>query len=297
MNQVIAMQRLRTFNEISAPIRPAAVVLGTNEVASAVAVYLHRGGHAVVLVHDPLSPVLQRGMAFHDALYGDRAILDGIEAQRIDYLADVFWILAESGRVAVTNLGLTDLLVLGSIDVIVDARLQKRAVTPDFRGLARISIGLGPGFTVYENCDFAIETHPLHRGTIRREGSTHAADGGALALGGMGGERFACAGAAGRWRTAVDIGTRVYKGFIIGHVGSVAVPAPIDGILRGIARDGLEVAPGTTLIEMDPRGRACQWTGMEEGSRQIAAATAKAVHIFTTERRALASVSPSSLAH
>ncbi len=291
------MHRPRTFNEISALIRPAAVVLGTNEVASAVAVYLHRGGHAVVLVHDPLSPVLRRGMAFHDALYGDRASLDGIEAQRIDYLADIFSILAESGRVAVTDLGLTDLLVLRGIDVIVDARLQKRTVTPDLRGLAQITVGIGPGFLVHENCDLAIGNDLLRRGEVRREGSAHTADGGVSELGGVGRERFACASVAGRWRTAVDIGARVFKGFVIGHVGGIAVPAPIDGVLRGIARDSLEVPAGTTLVEMDPRGRACRWTGMEEGSRLIAEATAKAIQSCRAERRALASVSPSLLAH
>ncbi len=60
-------------------------------------------------------------------------------------------------------------------------------------------------------------------------------------LAGIGRERFARASVAGRWRTAVDIGTRVFKGFAIGHVGGVAVVAPIDGVLRGIARDGVEV--------------------------------------------------------
>ncbi len=291
------MRRARTFNTISALDRPLAVVLGTDEVASAVAVFLCRDGHAVVLAHDPLPPVLRRGMAFHDALYGDRASLGGIEALRIDYVADIYSVLAERDRVAIANFGLTDLLVLGGIDVIVDARLQKRAVTPDFRGLARITIGLGPGFTVHENCDLAIETHPLHSGVILREGATQAPDGSAPELGGIGRERFACAGVAGRWRTAVDIGTRVFKGFVIGHVGGAPVPAPIDEILRGIARDGLEVPAGATLVEMDPRGRACQWTGMEEGPRLIAEATVKAMRSFTAERRALARVSPSLLTH
>ena len=293
---VTMTRRARTLNKISALNRPLAVVLGTNAVASAVAVYLDRSGHAVVLAHDPLPPVLRRGMAFHDALYGDRACLEGIEALRIDYVADIYSVLAEKNRVAVTNLGLTDLLVLGSVDVIVDARLQKHGVTPDFRGLARITVGLGPGFTVNENCDLAIETHPLHTGEILRVGATQTATGSAE-LGGIGSERFACASVAGRWRTAVDIGTRVFKGFVIGHVGGVAVPAPIDGILRGIARDGIEVPAGTTLVEMDPRGRACKWTGLEDGPRAIAEATTKAIQGFIAERRALLRVSPSLLAH
>lgn len=290
------MHPVRAFNRISALDRPLAAVLGTNEVASAVAVYLHRCGHGVVLAHDPLLPVLRRGMAFHDALYGDHASLGGIDALRIDYVADIYSILAEKDRVAIANLGLTDLLVLGGIDVIVDARLQKRAVTPNFRGLARIAIGLGPGFIARENCDFAIETDPLRSGAMRREGAAQAAAG-SVDLDSGGGKYFACASVAGRWRTALDIGARVFKGFVIGHVGGIAVPAPIDGILRGIARDGLEIPAGATLVEVDPRGRAGRWTGMEQGPRLIAEATAKVIQRFTAEQRALARVSPSLLTH
>ena len=275
--------------------RPLAIVLGTNELASAIAIFLHRGGHAVVLVHDPLlAPVLRRGMAFHDALYGDRANLEGTEAERIDYVADIYSLLAEDGRVAITNMGLTDLLVLHGPDVIVDARMQKRAVTPDFRGLARITVGLGPGFTAQENCDLAIEAHLARSGATLRKGKAQAADGVAV-LGGNARGRFACASVAGRWRTAVDIGARVFKDFVIGHVGGVAVLAPIDGILRGIARDGLEVPAGATLVEMDPRVRACKWTGLEESARAIAEKTVTAIKTYQAAPRALAPASSSIL--
>jgi hypothetical protein len=48
--------------------RPLAVVMGTNEIASAVAVSLIRAGIPTVLSHDPYPPVIRRGMSFHDAL-------------------------------------------------------------------------------------------------------------------------------------------------------------------------------------------------------------------------------------
>jgi len=41
-----------------------AVILGTDEIASAVAVNLYRSGYCVVLSHDPLPPVIRRKMAF-----------------------------------------------------------------------------------------------------------------------------------------------------------------------------------------------------------------------------------------
>src|SRR5271165_1229167 len=46
------------------------IVLVTNEIASATAVRLTWEGHGVILSHDPFPPVIRRGMAFHDALFG-----------------------------------------------------------------------------------------------------------------------------------------------------------------------------------------------------------------------------------
>jgi xanthine dehydrogenase accessory factor len=47
---------------------PLALVLGTNEIASAVAVHLKAAGHCVILSHDSFPPVIRRAMAFHDAV-------------------------------------------------------------------------------------------------------------------------------------------------------------------------------------------------------------------------------------
>lgn len=49
-------------------VSEAVVVLGTDDVASAVAHALHMVGVPVILVRDTTCPVLQREMSFHDAL-------------------------------------------------------------------------------------------------------------------------------------------------------------------------------------------------------------------------------------
>jgi hypothetical protein len=61
---------------------PFAVILGTNEIASATAVFLLRQGYVVVLSNDPSCPVLRRKMAFHDALYDDEVDVSGVRALR-----------------------------------------------------------------------------------------------------------------------------------------------------------------------------------------------------------------------
>ena len=52
--------------------RPLAFILGTNEIASAVAVHMHRAGWAHILSNDPFPPVIRRQMGYYDVLFGVR---------------------------------------------------------------------------------------------------------------------------------------------------------------------------------------------------------------------------------
>ncbi|HEV2155366.1 xanthine dehydrogenase [Bradyrhizobium sp.] len=254
-----------------------AVILGTNEIASAIGIQLMRAGYCVVLSHDPDPPVIRRKMAFHDALYTDTAQLEDVVAERVDDGMQVYRALSRPPQIMVTWLGLLDLLPVRHIDLLIDARLQKRRVTPDLRRLARLSIGLGPGFSSSFNCDVAVETRPGKIGLAADRSWTDTADGVASSLGNVGAERFVYSQLAGRWRTPVEIGTRVYKGLVLGHLSGIPVLAPRDGILRGIVRDGSEIPAGVKLLEIDPRGRHAQWTGTDERGRSIARAVQMAV--------------------
>ena len=141
--------------------QPLAVVLGTNEIASAVAARLRRAKFSVIVSHDPHPPVIRRGMAFHDALFDDRATVDGVMGLHAETALELARCVAGEMCVAVTRLQLSDLLALRHIDVLVDARMHKRGVTPDFRFYVGLAVGLGPNFVVGENCDVAVETRPL----------------------------------------------------------------------------------------------------------------------------------------
>ncbi|OPY97841.1 xanthine dehydrogenase [Bradyrhizobium sacchari] len=261
-----------------------AVILGTNEIASAIGIQLVRAGYCVALSHDPDPPVIRRKMAFHDALFTDTAQVEDVIAERVDDGMQVHRALRSPPRLFVTWLGLLDLLPVRQIDLLIDARLQKRRITPDLRRLARLTIGLGPGFSSSFNCDVAVETRPGKIGLITDTRWTDAADGVASSLGDVGVERFVYSRHAGRWRTPVEIGTRVYRDLVLGHLSGIPVVAPRDGILRGIARDGSEVPASVKLLEVDPRGRHAQWTGTDDRGRAIAHATIAAVRLHAGRR-------------
>jgi hypothetical protein len=253
-----------------------AVVLGTNEIASAVAVALRRARYSVVLSHSPFPPVIRRGMAFHDALFGDPATVEEIEGVLAENAWSIAAAVARPRSVAVTPMPLNDLIGIRSPEIIVDARMQKHSITPDYRGLAKLTIGLGPNFMVGENCDFAVETHPAKTGSLLDEGATAIADGQARSLGGVGRERFVYSGPGGLWHTPLEIGMRVFSRYVLGYLDGQPILTPIDGILRGVARDGVRAPANVKLIEIDPRGRFASWTGIDARGRAIAEATLQA---------------------
>lgn len=262
------------------------MVLGTNEIASAVAVWLAWERYSVILSHDPFPPVIRRGMAFYDALFDDPARVDGIEGKRAETLLEIAAVLSRPGRVVVTRLGLTDLIAFRTPEALIDARLQKHRVTPDLRGNARVTVGLGPKFAVGANCDIAVETRPAKNGSLVESGATDDADGVSRSLGGVGRERLVYSDRTGPWRTAVDIGMQVFKGFVVGHHDGVPVRAPIDGFVRGIARDGAFVPQAVKILEIDPRGREACWAGSDERGRAIAEAALKAILIRAKRAKA-----------
>ena len=257
--------------------KPLALVLGTNEIASAVASKLSDARFALVMCHDAFPPVIRRGMAFHDVLFGEHRELAGAVAARADGVADIARIHREAHRIAVTEMHLTDIIAFRYPAVIVDARMQKHLTTPDLRGVAGIAVGIGPRFAVGLNCDVAIETHPCATGTVVSHGTTQLADGKARSLGDAGRERFVYSDHVGVWHTPVDIGTRVYRGLQLGSLGGTPVFAPLDGALRGIVRDGSRVPAKIKLLEIDPRGRHASWSGIDERGHAIGSSVVAAV--------------------
>jgi xanthine dehydrogenase accessory factor len=78
-----------------------------------------------------------------------------------------------------------------------------------------------------------------------------------------------CTG-AGRFETAARIGGHVMADDIIATIGSVLLPAPLTGMLRGLTHSGVPVAIGTKIIEVDPRGDPSAAFGLGERPRRIA---------------------------
>lgn len=256
---------------------PIAVVLGTNDVASAVGRALFLAGYGVVLSRDPAQPVLRRTMAYDDALIYGSACLESVEARAAETLVDILNACTDRTAICATVMELGELLCLGLIDVLVDARMRMRTLKVDIRPFARATVGLGPGFTAGRHVDVAVETAPEAIGVLRA-GAPLAAHGRSAPLSGAGRERFARAPAAGLWATVHAIGDAVVAGEVVGNCADIPVLAPLAGRLRGLVRDGVDVPAASKLAEVDPAmGGAPSWIGLADRPRRIGDAVLEAL--------------------
>jgi xanthine dehydrogenase accessory factor len=253
------------------------LIRGSGDVGSAVAHLLLRSGHTVV-IHDVARPATpRRGMAFADAIFDGTCELEGIRARRVDETALLRGDGDDAGAV-VTTARFEDALAAVQPDVLVDARMRKRAQPECQRGLATLTIGLGPNFVAGETTDLAIETQwGEHLGAIVERGPTSPLGGEPREFDGHARDRFVYAPCSGVMCTQARIAQRVAAGEAVAAIGEVALLAPLDGILRGLVHDGVPVDAGAKVLEVDPRGDVSKVTGIGARPRRIAAGVLAAI--------------------
>jgi xanthine dehydrogenase accessory factor len=204
-----------------------------------------------------------------------------LTAVRVKTPAELRHALNIGDEVPVAVTFFTDAIEATSWSALIDAWMRKREVPEGQRGLAPITIGLGPNFVAGETVDLAIETMWGDRlGEVIAAGATLPLGGEPRPLGGVGRARFVYAPEAGRFITGARIGDRVKEGAIVATIGSLALRAPVGGVLRGLTRSGVEVAAGTKVIEVDPRGDPAGVFGLGERPRRIAEGVLKAVALL-----------------
>ena len=150
---------------------------------------------------------------------------------------------------------LAPILTILHPDVLIDARMRKRATPEPQRGLAPLTIGLGPNFVAEETVDVVIETSWDAPGEIITEGRARALAGEPRPISGHGRERYVYAPTEGVFRTRAQIGQTVTAGEEVAWLGEGIIRAPLTGRMRGLVRDGVPVTAGMKVLEVDPRGR------------------------------------------
>lgn len=232
---------------------PSLVILrGGGDLASGVALRLHRAGIRVLIIELAQPLAVRRTVAFAEAVYAGQIEIEGLIGRKIskpDEIASTF----EADQIPV----LVDptLSSLSSLvhEVLVDARMTKRA--PDvIANAASLVIGLGPGFVAGENCHAVVETMRGHNlGRVFWRGSAQADTGVPSSIAQHGKDRILRAAAAGRAEPHAEIGRQLKAGDLIAVISGSELRAPFDGVLRGIIHPSVQVTAGMKIGDLDPR--------------------------------------------
>ena len=230
------------------------VVKGGGEMASGVSCRLFKSGFKKLCITDILQPqAVRREVSFCEAVYDGQKAIEGVTARLIsshDQIQGV-WDSGQIPIIADPEAGVIDFL---KPDVVVDAILAKKNLgtrTTD----APLVIGLGPGFCAGRDVNLAIETHRGHHlGRLIREGEAAENTGIPGVIGGYAAERVFRGPKEGCFRTLKKIGDIVGKGEAVAEVDGTPVIARINGVVRGLLRDGTNVWKGMKAGDIDPRG-------------------------------------------
>ena len=254
------------------------LIRGSGDVGSAIAHALFSAGHAVVL-HDGQRPAhARRGMAFTDALFEGRARLEGVLAKRAERLEDLQSMVRCGQAVPAVDAPFDEVLMFMRPDVLIDARMRKHQPPEPIRGLAPLTVALGPAMVAGEIADVVVETAWGDAlGTVLREGCTRPLEGGPRELGGHSRDRFVYAPLGGTFRTDFEIGAAVRQGELVAHIDGHPLDAPLTGRLRGLTHHLANVETGNKVIEIDPGVPGEPVHGLGERPRRIAAGVVLAI--------------------
>lgn len=217
-------------------------------------------------------------MALADAIFNGQAVLEGIEAVRVDDLSLLHSLLDDPARIPVVLADFKKLMGVLRPQVLVDARMRKHSQPESQRELAPLTIGLGADFIAGETVHVAIAAGwDDNLGQVILHGPTKPLAGEPKSIARHSRDRYVYAPSAGEFETAFKIGDHVNQGEETARIGDNWQDAPIHGVLRGLTHTGVRVELETKVIEIDPRTTAPQISGIAERPRSIAEGVLRAV--------------------
>jgi xanthine dehydrogenase accessory factor len=234
------------------------ILRGGGDLASGVAIRLHRCGLKVIITELPQPLVVRRLVSFAEAVYAGQVTIEGIVAQKAQnpeqakqiLQSDQIPVLVDAQAKIISD---HQSLLPHYPGVLVDGRMTKHP--PEISmDAAPLIIGLGPGFNAGVNCHAVIETNRGHRlGHVIWHGPPEADTGIPEGVLNHREERVLRAPATGVLDAYVEIGSHLESGQLVARVGGEPVYAPFRGVLRGLIHPGISIDKGLKIGDVDPR--------------------------------------------
>jgi len=256
------------------------LIRGAGEMASAVAVVLHRVGFSVVMTELPIPHAIRRTVCFSDAILNGTAKVEGIQSGKADY-TNYLDILKNSNIPILTDS--IELINRIKPEYYVDARLLKLDVK-DCRTFAQFTVGLGPCFTARENCDVVIETMRGHNlGRVIWQGSALPNTGVPGKIDGESVKRVVYSPKAGSIEWLVDFGEIVEQGKVLGKIEGNELKSHISGIVRGLISPRVNIAKGMKIADVDPRGIDVDYNTVSDKAQCVGRGVLEAIMVHLNQ--------------
>lgn len=243
------------------------IVRGGGDIATGTIYKLYKCGFKVLVLEVENPSAIRRNVAFSEAVYEGQQTVEDMTCYLAADFAEAVSMLEDRKLTMLVDAKGECIPELKPLAV-VDAILAKKNLGTK-KEMADIVIGLGPGFTAGANSPgvdvhAVIETMRGHSlGKVIYEGSAIANTGIPAVVGGFGKERVIKSPVKGILRNRKHIADIVKKGEVVAVVETdgckvaepieIPVIASIDGIVRGMIRDGYPVTEGFKIADIDPR--------------------------------------------
>jgi xanthine dehydrogenase accessory factor len=267
--------------------RPLVIIRGGGDLASGVALRLHRSGFQVLITEIERPLAVRRAVSFAEAIYTGEVQVEEVIGRHVGDIAEIKAALDEQIIPVMVDPPAQVQDWISPI-AIVDARMRKKAPESGIEA-GQILIGLGPGFTAGLDCHAVVETNRGHQmGRVIWEGSAEEDSGIPEPIQGYAVDRVLRAPVDGVLKGGVKLGTLVKSGEELARVGDQAVYAPFDGVLRGLVHDGLEVHTGMKIGDLDPRGVVKYCFTVSDKALAVGGGVLEAMLSYKTIRKAIA---------
>ncbi len=229
------------------------LIKGAGDIATGIAVRLKNAGMQVVMTEIAIPTTVRRSVAFSRAVYEGSAVVENITAKLVLDFAQIPAIL-QRDEIPVLIDPRCEVLKSIHFDAVVDSILAKKNLSTD-PTQAPVVIGVGPGFSVPQDCHCVIETQRGHDlGRCIYQGCAAKNTGIPGEIGGYTVERLLRAPCDGIFHPILAIGDIVKAGQTVAMVDDQPVTAQINGIVRGLLQDNVPVKAGMKSGDIDPRG-------------------------------------------
>lgn len=259
------------------------IIRGAGDIATGIAHRLYKCGFRLLLTEIEKPLVIRRLASFANAVLEGEAEVEGVRAVKAECIEDIYEAWSKESIPVLCD---SECNIIRQIKplAVVDAMLAKRNMGTH-RGMASITIGVGPGFEAGVDVDAVVETCRGHYlGKVIYKGTACADTGIPGDIMGYSVQRLFRAPASGVIRNIREIGDMVKQGEAVAFVDNTPVRPNIDGVLRGLIANGTKVMEGWKIGDVDPRGIREYCHTISDKSRSVAGGVLEAILALKYEK-------------